>query len=92
MGYLKSIWEFFKGLFIFAEKVVDYRIEKLPMEMAEHEEKKEIREIKNDIKVVKATTKLGRKTKKQDRKVKKGKIIISEEVDQLAEFNNDKRI
>ena len=93
MNWLTSIVSFFKSLLALAplaKKVVDLQEKKLPMKIDEHEEKAELREIKNDIKEVKATTKLGRKTKKQDRKVKKGKIIIDEEIEPLAEFNEDK--
>ena len=95
MNWLKSILEFLKallGLAPLAEKVVDLRTESLPMTIQEHEEKEELREIQNDIKEVKADIKLAKKKRKYNKKVKKGKIIIEDEVDQLAEFNDDKRI
>ena len=93
MNWLKSAYEFIKALFglaPLAEKVVDLQEKKLPMKIAEHEEKEELREIQNDIKEVKADIKLGKKKRKYNRKVKKGKIIIDEEVQQLEDFNEDK--
>jgi len=87
---IQQILSFFKallGLAPLAEKIVDLKSDKFEVDVVE---KEELREIKNDIKEVKAEIKLAKKKRKYTKKVKKGKIIISEEVEQLQEFLDKK--